>query len=91
MIAIWHNSQYILFVWMQNRRRFEKGIDPQARFLSYISQPRRIWLYLLTCTAIAAAVYGVVLQAIDWLFFAGVSPPSSSIRSSTSTTTSWMP
>ena len=73
MITIWHNCQYILFVWMQNRRRFEKGIDPQARFLSYISQPGRIWLYLLACTAIAAAVYGVVLQAIDWLFFAGVS------------------
>ena len=50
-----------------------RGIDPQARFLSYISQPGRLRLYLLTCTAIAAAVYGVVLQAIDWLFFAGVS------------------
>ena len=50
-----------------------KGIDPLARFFSCISQPGRLWLYLPTCTAIAAAVYGVVLQAIDWLFFAGVS------------------
>ena len=73
MINIWHNFQYILFVWMQNRRRFEKGIDPQARFLSWISQPGRLWLYLLTCIAIAAAVYGGLLRAIDWLFFAGVS------------------
>ena len=73
MITIWHNCQYILFVWMQNRRRFDKGIDPRARFLSYISQPGRLWLYLLTCVAIAAAVYGGVLRAIDWLFFAGVS------------------
>ena len=73
MITIWHNCQYILFVWMQNRRRFGKGIDPRARFLSYISQPGRLWLYLLTCVAIAAAVYGGVLRAIDWLFFAGVS------------------
>ena len=55
------------------RRRFEKGLDPQARFLSCISQPGRLWLYLLTCIAIAAAVYGGVLRAIDWLFFAGVS------------------
>ena len=73
MINIWHNFQYILFVWMQNRRRFEKGIDPRARFLSWISQPGRLWLYLLTCTAIAAAVYGGLLQAIDRLFFAGLS------------------
>ena len=73
MINIWHNSQYNLFVWMQNRRRFEKGIDPQARFLSWISQPGRLWLYLLICTVIAAAIYGGVLRAIDWLFFAGVS------------------
>ena len=50
-----------------------RGIDPRARFLSYISQPGRLWLYLLTCAAIAAAVYGGVLRAIDRLFFAGVS------------------
>ena len=73
MINIWHNCQYILFVWMQNRRRFEKGIDPQARFLSYISQPGRIGLYLITCVAIAVVVYAVVLRAVDWLFFAGIS------------------
>ena len=73
MFNIRHNSQYILFVWMRNRRRFGKGIDPRARFLSYISQPGRLWLYLLTCVVIAAAVYGGVLRAIDWLFFASVS------------------
>ena len=39
-INIWHNAQYILFVWMFNTRRFKDGIDPEARFLSYISQPR---------------------------------------------------
>lgn len=73
VITIWHNCQYILFVWMHNRRRFEKGPDPAARFLSFISRPGRLWLYLLTCFAIAAAVYGGLLRAIDWLFFAGVS------------------
>ena len=43
------------------------------RFLFFISRPGRLWLYLLTCFAIAAAVYGGLLRAIDWLFFAGVS------------------
>ena len=46
VINIWHNAQYILFVWMFNTRRFKDGIDPEARFLSYISQPGRLWLYL---------------------------------------------
>ncbi len=73
MGAFWHSSQYILFVWMQNRRRFEEGIDPRARFLSYLSQPGRVWLYLLACVVITGIVYGGLLRAIDWLFFAGVS------------------
>jgi hypothetical protein len=73
MINIWHNAQYILFVWMYNTRRFSDGIDPEARFLSYISQPGRLWLYLLTCVAITGVVYWGVLRAIDWAFFAGLS------------------
>ena len=73
MINIWHNFQYILFVWMFNNRRFKGGLDPRARFLSYISQNGRLWLYLLTCIAITGAIYWGVLRAIDWLLFAGLS------------------
>lgn len=72
MINIWHNAQYILFVWMYNTKRFKNGVDPDARFLSYISQPGRIWLYLLTCIAITGVVYWGVLRTIDWLFFSGL-------------------
>ena len=73
MINIWHNYQYILFVWMFNNRRFRHGPDPKARFLSYISQSGRIWLYLLACIVITGAVYWGVLRTIDWLLFAGLS------------------
>ena len=73
LINIWHNFQYILFVWMANNRRFSDGIDPQARFLSYISQSGRMWLYVLTCLAITGVLYWGVLRAVDWLFFAGLS------------------
>ena len=52
-----------------------RGIDPRARFLSYISQPGRPWLYLLTCTAIAATVYGGVLQAIESHQSSNTRPP----------------
>ena len=72
-INIWHNAQYILFVWMFNTRRFKDGIDPDARFLSYISQPGRLWLYLATCVVITGVIYWVALGALDALFFAGLS------------------
>ncbi|MEX0697901.1 MAG: hypothetical protein WD099_10185 [Dongiaceae bacterium] len=72
-INIWHNAQYILFVWMFNTRRFKDGIDPEARFLSYISQPQRLWLYLLTCVAITGVVYWAVLGTLSAWFFAGLS------------------
>lgn len=73
MINIWHNAQYILFVWMYNNKRFRNGVDPEARFLSYISQTGRLWLYLATCIAITGVFYWGVLRTIDWLFFAGIS------------------
>lgn len=73
MINIWHNAQYILFVWMYNTKRFNKGIDPEAKFLSYISQPNRLWLYIVTCILITGVVYWGVFRMIDWLFFAGLS------------------
>ena len=73
MINIWHNFQYILYVWMFNNKRFGQGLDPGARFLSYISQPGRMWLYMLTCIAITGAVYWGMLRPLDWLLFAGLS------------------
>ncbi|MFD1196055.1 hypothetical protein ACFQ3C_15395 [Seohaeicola saemankumensis] len=73
MINIWHNAQYILFVWMFNNKRFGKGVDKDAKFLSYISQDGRLWLYMLVCVAITGVIYWGVLRAIDWLFFAGLS------------------
>jgi hypothetical protein len=73
VINIWHNAQYILFVWLFNTKRFKDGVDPEARFLSYISQPHRLWLYLLTCVAITGVVYWAILGTLSAWFFAGVS------------------
>lgn len=73
VVNMWHNAQYILFVWMFNNRRFSKGVDPDARLLSYISQNGRLWLYLVTCLAITAVFYWGVIRSIDWIFFAGLS------------------
>jgi hypothetical protein len=57
VLNIWHNLQYVLIVWMFNANRFEKGVDPQRRFLSTISQPRNVVLYVVVCWAIGTALY----------------------------------
>ncbi len=72
-INIWHNAQYILFVWLFNTRRFSNGVVPEARLISYISQPHRLWLYLGSCLLITGILYLGVIRAVDWFFFAGVS------------------
>ena len=73
VVNMWHNAQYILFVWMFNNRRFAKGVDPQARLLSYISQNGRLWLYLAVCLVLTGILYWGLIRSIDWLFFAGLS------------------
>ncbi len=64
VVNVWHNAQYVLYVWLYNRRRFRDGPDPSARLLSRISQPGRLWLYLLVCLAVTTLVYGAVSGAL---------------------------
>lgn len=61
-INIWHNAQYLLFVWAFNARRFEGGIEPARRFLSRISQRRNAGLYALAVLGISTAFYFVLGQ-----------------------------
>jgi len=59
LVNVWHNVQYIAFVWMYNRRRFASGIAPGARSLSWLSQPGylRAALYFLGSVAVATPIY----------------------------------
>lgn len=57
VVNIWHNTQYVLFVWLYNTNRFRDGIDPQARFISRISQPQKWPQYFIVCVAISSALY----------------------------------
>lgn len=57
VVNVWHNAQYILFVWMFNTGRFKTGFDPKARLLSYLSQRRNWPLYFLVCLAISTLLY----------------------------------
>lgn len=49
VVNVWHNAQYILFVWMFNNQRFRDGESSRARLLSYLSQRARWPLYIGVC------------------------------------------
>ena len=57
VLNIWHNTQYILFVWLFNNRRFRDGVSAKAQFLSRLSQSRNFWAYGLVCFGISTVVY----------------------------------
>ena len=57
IVNVWHNAQYIVFVWMFNANRYKDGVDPQAKFLSTISQSGKAWLYGLVCLGLSTLVY----------------------------------
>ena len=65
VINIWHNAQYLLFVWLFNTRRFAGGVDDQAGYLSRLSQPDRMLRYFANCLCIATLVYATSLV---WVF-----------------------
>jgi hypothetical protein len=49
---------------MFNNNSYRRGIEPGARFLSYISQTRNVWAYFLTCLGVSTAVYLALQSAI---------------------------
>ena len=57
VVNIWHNAQYVLFVWLFNTNRFRDGVSARATFLSKISQPSRAWVYFAVCLGISTVIY----------------------------------
>jgi hypothetical protein len=66
-INIWHNAQYVLFVWLFNNNRFKAGVDARASFLSYLSQTRNAWLYFLVCLGLSTAIYQALSAVVNSL------------------------
>ena len=60
VINIWHNTQYILIVWLVNQNRFRAGVDPKARFLSTLSQPAHTRRYFVVSLVMASLFYGAL-------------------------------
>lgn len=69
-INIWHNAQYIGFVWLFNRKKYAAGVDKLHPIISFISQPNRIFIYMGSCLILSLAVYWLIDKAI---YLSGVS------------------
>lgn len=60
ILNIWHNAQYIMFVWMQNNNKFQGGIDDNHKFISTISQNGQFIYYIIFCLIVTFIFYGFV-------------------------------
>ena len=72
VVNVWHNTQYIAFVWLHNNNRFRMGIDPAARFLSTISQQRNLWFYLAVCFGVSTFSYLFAIGSVATAVFAPI-------------------
>lgn len=67
-INIWHNAQYILFVWLFNNKRFQVGDDAAApaienssrSVLASLSQRRNLVWYFVVCFAASTVAYVLI-------------------------------
>lgn len=64
LVNVWHNVQYLAFVWIYNRNRYATGIDHRTRVLSWLSQPglSRVVLYFLATVTLALPIYYLLPQ-----------------------------
>jgi hypothetical protein len=73
LVNVWHNVQYLAYVWMHNRARFDGGVRPDARILSWFCQPgvKRGIAYFAACllisTPLFTAIYAVGDRIDLWL------------------------
>ena len=72
VVNIWHNAQYVLFVWLYNTNRFRGGVESGARLLSSISQPGNWWRYFLFCLGVTTLIYGCLQGVGAWLLAPGL-------------------
>ncbi len=71
---IWHNAQYILFVWLYNTKRFGHENADKKTVVGWASQtqPVRIMVYFAGCLLLTTAIYGTLTGGLK--IFAGHEP-----------------
>lgn len=59
-INIWHNAQYIAFVWLQNNLRYEGKEKQDTSYICMISQKRYAFRYFAFCLGLTIVVYSLL-------------------------------
>ncbi|MEZ6067690.1 MAG: hypothetical protein R3B90_18710 [Planctomycetaceae bacterium] len=67
VLNVWHNLQYIMFVWWANNRRFGDQVNPEHKLISTLSQRKHVIAYLVVCMGIATVFYTGV-QSVSGVF-----------------------
>ena len=67
VLNVWHNSQYILTVWMFNNNRFKNEANANHKFLFHLSQRKNIVSYFIVCLAVSTIVYSLLASVLSWL------------------------
>lgn len=73
VVNVWHNVQYLAYVWMHNRARFDGGVRADAPILSWLCQPgvKRGLAYFAACLLISfplfAGIYALGDRIDLWL------------------------
>lgn len=70
VLNVWHNAQYLMFVWMFNNRKFQGTVDVRHRLLSLLSQRENAAYYVLFCLTLSTAIYGALHVALRLTPFA---------------------
>lgn len=65
VINIWHNAQYVLFVWMYNNRKFRDGITDESPLLSRLAQSGNWIYYFGFCFLVTTVVYVLINKFTD--------------------------
>lgn len=63
VLNVWHNAQYILFVWWFNNNRFRDEIKPEHKFLSTLCLSKNFLVYIVVCLAISTVAYSLMYRA----------------------------
>lgn len=64
LVNVWHNLQYLLFVWAWQRRRFARGVEAERPLASWLAQPGRAAYFLGACVLLGGVFYRALGYAL---------------------------
>ncbi|MDP2308894.1 MAG: hypothetical protein Q8P18_22925 [Pseudomonadota bacterium] len=71
-VNIWHNAQYLLFVWARNTRRFEGRADTHPLSVAWLCQPRNWVAYSAVCLALSTVGFGLLRVSAEGMAVWGI-------------------